>query len=144
MKKGVLIGCVLAAMFAVSGISLAEPVELSHADLVSRMIDLEGLAVLPLPGERGAMCSTYDRKSAYDEATGKYIDWSANGDQSGFIRKEGDNKVIAEMEGPGCIWLIHASTANANHVKIYVDGAAEPVVDLPFGQYFYYFIPNRV
>jgi hypothetical protein len=136
MEKGVLIGCVLAAMFAVSGISLAEPVELSYADLVSRMIDLEGLAVLPLPGERGAMCSTYDRKSAYDEATGKYINWSANGDQSGFIRKEGDNKVIAEMEGPGCIWLIHASTANANHVKIYVDGAAEPVVDLPFGQYF--------
>jgi hypothetical protein len=38
--------------------------------------------------------------SKYDEATGKYIGWDANGDGNGIIRKEG-KLVFAEMEGPG-------------------------------------------
>jgi hypothetical protein len=110
--------------------------ELTYSDLVNRMIDLERLAVLPLPGERGAMWSSYDRKSRFDAATGKCEKWDANSDGGGFIRTEGTNQVMAEMQGPGCIWRIWAASANNNHVRIYVDGAEEPVVDLTFSAYF--------
>src|SRR5207247_892801 len=80
--------------------------------------------------------SSYDRASRYDEATGKYIRWDANGDGGGFIRKEGDKLVLAEMEGPGCIWRIWSATPGQGHVRIYLDGADEPAVDLPFMGYF--------
>lgn len=46
---------------------------LTYVDLVKRLTDLEGLATLPLPGEKCAQCSNYDRASRYDAATGKYI-----------------------------------------------------------------------
>ena len=35
-------------------------------------------------------------------------------------------------EGPGCIWRIWSATAEQGHVKIYLDGQAQPAVDLPF------------
>ena len=40
------------------------------------------------------------------------------------------------MEGPGVIWRTWSALANEGHVKIYLDGAVEPVVDLPFIGYF--------
>ena len=62
--------------------------------------------------------------------------WDANRDEGGFIRKEGSDTVFAEMKGPGVIWRIWAAAATEGHVKIYLDGAAEPAVDLPFIKYF--------
>jgi hypothetical protein len=109
---------------------------LSYADLVGRLTDLAHLAVLPQPGEKGAQWSSYDRASKYDEKTGKYVSWGANADNSGIIRQEGDVDVLAEMDGPGCIWRIWSATAKQGHVKIYLDGAAEPAVDLPLIAYF--------
>jgi hypothetical protein len=109
---------------------------LTYADLVRRLTDLDHLATLPEPGETTRQWSSYDRASRYDEATGKYIRWDANGDNAGIIRKEGDTEVFAEMEGPGCIWRIWSATAKEGHVKIYLDGASEPAVDLPFIGYF--------
>jgi hypothetical protein len=109
---------------------------LTYLDLIKRLTDLERLATLPESGETGAQCSSYDRASQYDAATDKYIKWDANGDGKGFIRQEGDQIVMAEMEGPGCIWRIWSAKADAGHVKIYLDGAAEPAVDLPFSGYF--------
>ena len=109
---------------------------LSYADLVHRMTDLSRLAVLPLPGETVAQCSSYDRASKYDAKTGKYIRWDANGDGTGIIRKEGKQIVMAEMEGPGCIWRIWSARADKGHVKIYLDGQEMPAVDLPFIDYF--------
>jgi hypothetical protein len=44
--------------------------------------------------------------------------------------------LFAEMEGPGCIWRIWSATAREGRVRIYLDGAAEPAVDLPFTGYF--------
>ena len=69
-----------------------------------------------------AQWSSYDRASKYDEATGKYVNWDANGDGGGIIRREGEQVVMAEMEGPGCIWRIWSATAEKGHVKIYLDG----------------------
>ena len=109
---------------------------LTYDQLVHRLTDLSQLAVLPAPGEQGAQWSSYDRASKYDEKTGKYIAWDANGDGQGIIRKEGDLSVMAEMKGPGCIWRIWSAAAEKGHVKIYLDDQEKPVVDLPFAHYF--------
>ena len=109
---------------------------LTYADLVKRLTDVEHLAVLPTPGETCAQWSSYDRKSQYDQQTGKYVAWGANGDGDKFIRREGDQVVMAEMEGPGCIWRIWSALAEKGHVKIYLDGQQQPAVDLPFVDYF--------
>ncbi|MHC4570048.1 MAG: hypothetical protein ACYTE3_30360, partial [Planctomycetota bacterium] len=109
---------------------------LTYVDLVNRLTDLEHLATLPPPGEKCQQWSSYDRRSKYDELSGKYINWAANGDGTGIIRKDGDDLVFAEMEGPGVIWRIWSALAKAGHVRIYLDGAEEPAVDLPFIGYF--------
>jgi hypothetical protein len=109
---------------------------LTYKDLVLRLIGLEQLAVLPAPGEKCAQWSSWDRNSRYDEETGKYVDWGANNDGPNFIRQEGQEVVLAEMEGPGCIWRIWSALAEKGRVKIYLDGSTEPAVDLPFVDYF--------
>ncbi len=109
---------------------------LTYADLVHRLTDVSRLAVLPEAGEKCGLWSSYDRASRYDEKTGKYVNWDANGDGSGVIRSEGDRVVMAEMKGPGCIWRIWSAAAEKGHVKIYLDDQPEPAVDLPFADYF--------
>jgi hypothetical protein len=79
---------------------------LTYPELVRRLIDLESLAVLPVAGDRCAQWSSWDRASQYDSQTGKYVHWDANGDGDGIIRKEGELSLMAEMQGPGCIWRI--------------------------------------
>ncbi len=116
--------------------SLTAAQKFTYVDLVKHLTDLEALSVLAPPGEKCQQWSSYDRASKYDTATGKYIRWEANGDGGGVIRKEGDLSVFAEMEGPGVIWRTWSATAGKGHVKIYLDGAAEPAVDLPFASYF--------
>ncbi|MHC4122390.1 MAG: DUF2961 domain-containing protein [Planctomycetota bacterium] len=110
----------------------------SYIDLVNQLTDLERLAVLPEEGEKTVQWSSYDRNSKYDTSSGKYVGWSANGDGTGYIRKEGDKLVIAEMDGPGVIWRIWSARAENGHVKIYLDGAKEPIVNMPFIGYFNY------
>lgn len=113
--------------------------EYSYSDLVNHLTDLEGLARLP---EKGVVCrqwSSYDRSSRYDAKSGEYIKWDANDDGfggRGWIRIENDKLVLAEMNGPGCIWRIWSATPRQGHVRIYLDGAEEPAVDLPFADYF--------
>jgi hypothetical protein len=133
MKKIVL--TIIASWLGSSAAAQAQQ-KLTYVDLVDRLTNLEHLATLPELGEKTAMGSSYDRASRYDAATGKYVKWDANGDGSGIIRQEGEQSVLAEMEGPGCIWRIWSATAGKGHVKIFLDGAAEPAVDLAFDDYF--------
>ncbi len=109
---------------------------LTYVDLVKMLTDLEGLSVLPVPGEYGRQWSSYDRASRYDETTGKYVAWEANGDGHGIIRREGNLQVFAEIEGPGCIWRIWSAKPEDGRVMIYLDGSDKPAVDLPFRAYF--------
>ncbi|HEY3397167.1 MAG TPA: glycoside hydrolase family 172 protein [Armatimonadota bacterium] len=108
----------------------------TYLDLVKRLTDLKYLSTLPAPGDTMAQWSSYDRASKYDAATDKYLAWDANGDGSGYIRQEGEQFVFAEMKGPGCIWRMWSAAPGAGHVRIYLDGATEPTVDLPFSGYF--------
>lgn len=119
-----------------NGVSALGADSLSYVDLVHRLTDLEALARLPVPGERCEQWSSYDRASRIDSRTGDYLGWDANGDGDGFIRKEGDKIVMAEMRGPGCLWRIWSAAPKAGHVRIYLDDASEPAVDLPFTGYF--------
>ncbi len=125
---------VLAGLVPAAG--AASPEKLTYVDLVKRLTDMEHLAVLPQSGEKCVQWSSWDRRSRYDAAEDRYIDWDANGDGGGFIRKEGDEFVFAEMDGPGVIWRIWSALPKEGHVRIYLDGAEEPVVDLPFIGYF--------
>ncbi len=129
---------VVAAAAIVAGLCQLVHAEetLSYADLVKQLNSLERLAVLPAPGETCAQWSSYDRESKYDEASGKYVKWDANGDGEGIIRREGNLSVFAEMEGPGCIFRIWSALPEAGRVKIYLDGSETPVVDMPFKDYF--------
>jgi len=127
---------VMLALAALAGWQLAAADNFTYVDLVRRLTDLEHLATLPPPGETTRQWSSYDRASRYDEATGKYLGWDANGDGHGIIRREGDQQVLAEMQGPGVIWRIWSAMPKTGHVRIYLDGAAEPAVDLPFVGYF--------
>ena len=123
-RRMVAVGVLAAGAAWLCAVSTAEAGQrLTYLDLVKRLTDLEQLAVLPPAREKCQQWSSYDRKSTYDRASGKYVDWFANGDGNGIIRKEGDAQVFAEMEGPGVIWRIWSALANQGHVKIYIDGA---------------------
>ena len=124
-------------LLAYAALSATSPAETyTYPQLVQRMTDLQELAKLPPPGEKTSLASSYDRASKYDAATDKYINWGANGDGGGVIRKEGDDSVFMEVQGPGCIWRTWSATASTGHVKIYLDGSTTPTVDLPFNGYF--------
>ena len=124
----------LAAILVGFAAAAAAAEDLSYVDLVGRLTDLERLATLPPEGDTCAQWSSYDRGSRYED--GKYLGWAANGDGTGCIRTEGDRIVMAEMDGPGCIWRIWSAKADQGHVKVYLDGAETPAIDLPFDGYF--------
>ncbi len=102
----------------------------SYADLLRKLTDLKGLAVLPEPGEKCFQFSSYDRASKTpDEPKG----WNANGDFGKYLRKDGGEHVMADVDGPGCIVRIWSANP-AGVLKIYIDGAAEPAVAAPTQQ----------
>ena len=120
-------------VFAAYTLSAAPaPKQLDYIDLVDRLVRLDQLAVLPAPGETTKQWSSWNRKSRYDERTNRYLDWDYNADGRDIIRREGDWEVLAEMDGPGCIWRIWSAFPGKGRIKIILDGAAEAAVDLPF------------
>ncbi|HUU43795.1 MAG TPA: glycoside hydrolase family 172 protein [Planctomycetota bacterium] len=127
---------VLGVFLAVVAGSAAAQEKLAYVDLVRDLTNLERLARLPVAGEKCGQFSSYDRASRFDEVTGKYVAWDANGDAHGVIRNEGGWQVLAEMKGPGCIRRIWSADPRGGRVRIFLDDAAEPAVDLPFIGYF--------
>lgn len=110
---------------------------LSYADLVGSLTNLERLAQLPPAGERCAEWTSCDRASTYNPASGQYVNWGANDDFAGNHGTQPDGGIIlAQMNGPGCIWRIWSAQVGTGHVKIFLDGSNSPAVDLAFGDYF--------
>lgn len=105
---------------------------LTYGDLVKRLYDLEFLATVPQFGETSGNFSSYDRHAKYDESIKTYTQWEANDDGSGYIRKEGDDIVVFEKDGPGVIWRIWSALAKEGKIRIYLDNAKDPVIDRPF------------
>lgn len=131
--SALLTGCTLSPFSFIADSAEESP---TYADLVDRLTDMERLAALPHPAEICAQASSYDRASQYDPATGEYLNWAHNGDGAGIIRMEGDQAVIAELQGPGVIWRFWMAHAAAGPIRIYLDGNPEPALDLPAEAYF--------
>jgi hypothetical protein len=124
----------LALMFAATPVRAATTY--TYPELVQRVTDLERLAELPPPGESTALASSYDRRRSYDAVHDKYVAWTVNSDGNGVVRNEGTLAVLADLKGPGCLTRLWAAQALEGHVKIYLDDARTPAVDLPFRAYF--------
>jgi hypothetical protein len=136
MTAALVLSFLAAALTAMGGSSNLQ-VAYSYVDLIGRLDNLEQLAQLPAAGETSAEWTSRDRASRYDPVAGQYVNWDANDDGHGFIRTQPDGGIVmAEMTGPGCIWRIWAGLPEAGHVKIFLDGANTPAVDLPFADYF--------
>ncbi len=109
---------------------------LTYPDIVRRLYDLTALAQPPLAGETSGSATSRDRASRYDAATDTYVDWGANNDGSGYVRKEGENIVAAELKGPGIIWRIWSAKPEDGAIEMIIDGRPEPALDMPFKNLF--------
>jgi len=112
----------------VSEASTAEPI--TYGDLVTRLTDLQRLASPMVPGEKTFASTSHDRGMSYDPQTHTYRNWSANGDGGGCIRREGDDQVMVDLEGPGVLWRIWSARAGDYGIfEMAVDGKTigEPI-----------------
>ena len=103
---------------------------------IEDLYHLENIAKL----HTGTICkmfSSYDRTGGNDDGfSGTYSK----------IRDEKGDSVIAEMKGSGCIqriWFTHSVinvdgllNRKSEHIKIYLDGKSEPVLNIPLEKLF--------
>ena len=110
----------------------------TYEQIVSRLTDMERLSLIPFEKEKTGEQSSTDRKSKYDKKNDVYQEWGANADGDGIIRQQEDGgKVLAEINGSGCLWRIWFADPHANgHIKIYLDEQEEAVVDCPTTELF--------
>src|SRR5690242_8060455 len=91
----------------------------AQAPWVIGMAQLHRLDLLPAFKRTvsiGAVTS-YDRSGGNDDGfSGKYS----------FVRKEGDNLVLADLKGPGCIYRIHTPSPTDDPLEFYFDGETTP------------------
>lgn len=106
----------------------------SYSDLLKMVADLDRLPYL-VEGEECDQFSSYDQRSRYDEATGKYLDWDANGDSGNYIRfdEATGEDVMAEMKGPGFINRIWSANPQGK-IRFYLDDAKP--IELDFNEMF--------
>ena len=109
--------------------------DVTFESLVKEMTDLNALASFPDPAYTCKQFSSYDQRST-DPAILTDENWFANGDRGQHLRKEtrngADEWVMADMEGPGAVVRIWSANANdAGVVRVYLDGQAEPTIEMP-------------
>ncbi|MCK4340130.1 MAG: DUF2961 domain-containing protein [Phycisphaerae bacterium] len=100
--------------------------QITQADLLRRVIDLERLTTPPSVGEQTGLFSSYDRRSRIDKQ-GNYVAWHADDDCGHFLRVSADGwHVMAEMEGPGALTRIWSASPRGD-IRFILDG--EAVID---------------
>ncbi|MDN5204203.1 DUF2961 domain-containing protein [Fulvivirgaceae bacterium BMA10] len=124
----------IAALFLLTNSSHEDNETLLFKDIVERYYNLKKLAILPEKGERSYMISSYDRKSEYDFEQKKYINWSANRDGDGYVKKEGDQYVLAHIVGTGVISRIWSAKPETGMITFEIDG--RDVLSMPADQIF--------
>ena len=124
---GLAIGCWLVGVAINS--SGATPT-ISSASLLDDMTNLAGLAEFPNPAYTCRQFSSYDRRSKSPTEE----NWFANNDCGQYLRvedREGRKEyVMMDATGPGAIVRIWSANP-AGTLRIYLDGAAEPVLQAP-------------
>lgn len=129
-----LLGC--ASLFA------ADPITLDS--LLEEMVDRSELTRMCHPPYLAKAATSYDRESKVNEPSdGLYVEqngrdwgkgWFANRDFGQYIRVEETNgrteHVLLDDQGPGAIVRWWATANNQGVIRIYLDGEAEPVVEM--------------
>ncbi|MGV3615395.1 MAG: glycoside hydrolase family 172 protein [Fimbriimonas sp.] len=113
----------------VSGLALGTPAQGKEAPWAVGMDGLHRLDLLPAfkrSVKIGAVTS-YDRTGGNDDGfSGKYS----------FVRKEGEDLVLADLQGPGVIYRIHTPTPTDDPIEFYFDGETTPRLRLKFRDMF--------
>lgn len=131
----------LLTIFSISlfGTASAEDAPVTLSSLLGEMTRLERLATLPSPAYTTHQFSSYDRRSKSPDALTD-DNWFANGDRGHHLRTEKRNGakeyVMVDTQGPGAIVRMwSANPDDAGIVRIYLDGAADPVIEMPLSAY---------
>ncbi|MEQ1935876.1 MAG: DUF2961 domain-containing protein, partial [Fimbriimonadaceae bacterium] len=105
---------------------------ISFVSLLQELADPGRLPQWPTNEYRSLQTSSYNRESTHRDKPG----WFADGDGSGFLRQEGEEFVLMEHQGPGCITKIWTpffyygfDNLKGPNVRIYLDGNSTPVMD---------------
>ncbi len=105
---------------------------ITFASLLQEIADSSRLAQWPKSEFHSLQASSYNRESTHRDKPG----WFADSDGIGFIRQEGDEFVLMEHEGPGCITKIWTpffyygfDDLVGPNVRIYLDGSKQPLID---------------
>ena len=127
--------CVLVLALLLVAPSLAAQVR-DYAYFLNELVNLDGLPQL----QDGVICaqgSSYDRASKYDPETDTYVNWGANADAGQYIRVDEQTKegIMAELEGPGCIFRIWSANPQGV-IRFYLDGATKPTYEFNFDKLF--------
>lgn len=117
--------CLCCTLLSLAAQNEPGPREVSYAELLRRVVDLDRLAEPLVPGETCRQFSSYDRRSRLDARTGRYEEWDANLDFGNFLRRDPEGYVLAEMDGPGCIVRIWSANP-AGDLLFFVDRREEP------------------
>jgi hypothetical protein len=139
--RHIVVGAVLASVFASVGFAAQGSPEVTFRSLLREMIDREAIARWPEPAYTCAQFSSYERASTSPEDVST---WYANYDQSWFHRvEERDGRrehVMMDAEGPGAIvriwstWAVPGGAEFSNGtLRVYLDGAETPAIEGPIG-----------
>ncbi len=109
---------------------------ITFASLLDEMVDRETAARFPSPAYACRQQSSYDPASVTPQNQGT---WMANNDWSHFRRSEQhhgrEQWVMLDAKGPGCVVRIWTTAFDPRGtVRIYIDNAKEPVIELPIQQ----------
>lgn len=130
MRKAAILVTVLLLAFGAKGATIR------YVDLLDQMTDMVRLATLPQPGETCQQFSSYDRRSVAPDKP----EWGANGDAGKFLRKDPEGMVLADMDGPGCIFRIWSANPEGI-LRIFIDGQAKPELECGFQDIVYGKVP---
>jgi len=108
----------LIVVFLSSGVSPAKAETIGISDLLRQNYSLSLMSQ--------AKNWTVHLDSSYDRTGG-------NADTNKYLRKEGDEFVCSDLQGPGAIVRIwFAANKNNSRIRIYIDDNPTPAVDMPY------------
>lgn len=128
LKNGWTVLLLAGALLGVARVASGQPAESAPAVPVGipELTRLDRLARFRTPVKVG-MVSSYDRTGGNDDGfSGRHS----------FLRKEGDGLVIADLQGPGCVYRMWTPTPTDDPVEFYFDGEAQPRLTVPFRKLF--------
>ena len=121
---------ILAALFVLGGAQSYAQEKITLSALLNEMVDRKEMSYFPNPSFTCKQASSYDRRSV---APSDRENWFANKDYSQYIRTDMTSGrreyVLFEDKGAGAITRFWLTGATDHIMRIYIDGAEEPVFE---------------